>query len=213
MKQNSGYLLLFIFMTSGIYMIRNLVDDKKYVGSTGKLEIRWNQHKAALNRSIHFNSLLQRAWRKHGKENFVYEIIELCEKEVLLEREEYWIKEKKSHKSEHGYNFCKTPRASRLGCKASPETIAKMRASLSGKNHPLWGKKMSKRWISNMKKAVTGIPKPSSGRRGVFVMKDPSGKTVEIFGLRKFCRDNNLIHSMMWRVARGKQKEYRGWTK
>ncbi len=200
-------------MDSGIYEIRNIIDGKRYVGSSSRLKVRWNQHKTALNRNVHFNSLLQNAWNKHGERAFVYEVVESCPTEQLMDREAFWIVEHRSHKTEWGYNFCKTPRASRLGCKASPETLEKMKRSLSGKNHPLWGKKMTKRWIANMKRAVTGIPKPTSGKRGTFILKDPTGKVVEITGLREFCRRNGLVHSMLWRVARGKQKEYRGWTK
>lgn len=200
-------------MNSGIYVIRNILDDKKYVGSTGKLSVRWGQHRRALNGNVHFNPLLQNAWNKHGEASFIYEIVELCDAPSLLDREEFWIIEKKSHKDEWGYNLCKKPRASRLGCKASPETIEKMRKSLSGRNHPNWGKKMTKKWVSNMRKAVTGVPKPNAGKKKEFTLKDPNGNIIKIIGLRKFCRENNLIHSMMWRVATGKQKEYKGWTK
>lgn len=60
---------------SGIYVITSLIDDKVYVGSALYLKKRINEHKARLAKSIHHNSLLQRAYDKYGKENFIFTII------------------------------------------------------------------------------------------------------------------------------------------
>ena len=40
----------------------------------------------------------------------------------------------------------------------------------------------------------------------------PSGEEVEIFNLRKFCRENNLIQSSMSSIVHGGMKNHRGWT-
>jgi group I intron endonuclease len=198
-------------MNFGIYAIRNIVNGRRYIGSTGKLSERWGQHRRELNRGTHFNSYLQNAWNKYGENSFAYEIVEECSSSALMNKEEYWIKNLQSYKDENGYNLCRTPRASRLGCKASPETIAKMKVSMGGKNHPNWGRKLSSQHVANMSKAMTGILKPNSGVKKKYTVINPDGMVVEVIGLRKFCRDNNLIHSMFWRVVTGKQKEYRGW--
>lgn len=198
-------------MNIGVYAIRNVVNGKRYLGSTGKLNKRWSQHKLSLNRGDHFNPYLQNAWNKYGGNCFVYEIVERCSKTLLVDQEEHWIRKLHSFKDEHGYNMCRTPRASRLGCKATPETVAKMSASLSGKNHPNWGKKMSDDWITKMKKAVTGIPKPNSGVKKKYVVNDSNGNPIEIVGLRKFCREKGISPSMLLRVICGKQKEYKGY--
>lgn len=198
-------------MNTGIYAIRNITNDKRYIGSTTELNERYYEHKRGLNKGTHFNPYLQKAWNKYGECSFVYETVEYCDVGVLLDREEYWIKELKSHKSENGYNICRKPRASRLGVKASSETILKMKKSLSGKNHPMWGKHLKKETIQKIKDLQTGISKPTSGKRKSFVVISPTGKKIEFTGLRKFCREHSLIHSMLWRVLNGKQKEYNGW--
>lgn len=199
-------------MNIGIYAIRNIINGKRYVGSTGKLNERWGQHRADLNKGTHFNSYLQNAWKKYSASAFVYDIVERCStKEGLLEREEYWIKELKSHCSQYGYNFCKKPRASRLGCKASPETIAKMKISLGGKNHPNWGRKLSKQHVKHMADAQRGISKPTSGKTKSYMILSPEKKVLEVNGLRKFCRNLGIPHAPMWRLLVGKQKEYNGW--
>lgn len=198
-------------MNTGIYAIRNILNGKRYVGSTIKLSHRFYEHRRNLRKGTHFNPILQNAWDKHGENNFVYEIVEECKSQILLEREEFWIKELKSYKEECGYNICKKPRASRLGCKASIETIVKMKCSLSGEKHPMWGKHLKKETIQKIKELQTGVPKPTSGKRKEFVIISPNGEQIKFVGLRKFCRENKLIPSMLLRVITQKQKEYKGW--
>lgn len=41
---------------------------------------------------------------------------------------------------------------------------------------------------------------------------NPDGKTVEVFNLRKFCRENDLNQGCMGLVASGKRKTHKGWT-
>jgi group I intron endonuclease len=198
-------------MNTGIYVITNTVNGKEYVGSTTKLHKRWGQHKTELKFNRHFNSLLQNAWNKYGESSFSYRIVENCDKDELLVREELWMIKLESHKKMGGYNLCEKPMASRLGCKASPETILKMSKSLSGTNHPMWGKHLKFSTKKKLRDLQLGIPKPNSGPKKRYKVISPLGKKVELFGLRKFCRENNLIHSMFWRVVVGKQKEYKGW--
>jgi group I intron endonuclease len=50
------------------------------------------------------DSHLYRAIRKHGVENFSFEIIEECSEELLNERETYWINFYESWDSKKGYN-------------------------------------------------------------------------------------------------------------
>lgn len=77
----------------GIYKIENLINGKKYIGQSVHIEKRWNTEKAnAFNETKHdYNYPLQRAFRKYGLENFSFEVVEECSKEMLNERERYWI--------------------------------------------------------------------------------------------------------------------------
>ena len=78
-------------MKSGIYKIRNISNNHIYVGSAVNIKSRWSSHKAALKKQTHHGSYLQRAWNKYGAECFEFSVIELCEKEKLIEREQYYI--------------------------------------------------------------------------------------------------------------------------
>lgn len=58
-----------------VYQITNLINNKKYFGSTNNVERRWREHKSnSLNsNSHHYNYPLQQAFRKYGLENFKFE--------------------------------------------------------------------------------------------------------------------------------------------
>ena len=76
---------------SGIYQIRNLVNGKIYVGSSINLRKRLKDHFRDLRNNRHVNQHLQKAYNKYGLDKFVFEVLEYVEKDMLLEREQYYI--------------------------------------------------------------------------------------------------------------------------
>lgn len=58
-----------------IYMIRNIVNDKFYIGSTFYPKTRFKSHINALNNNTHRNKFLQKAWNKYGMKNFRFSIV------------------------------------------------------------------------------------------------------------------------------------------
>lgn len=85
----------------GIYKIQNLVNGKIYIGQSVHIQARFSQHKREAKNGN--TRPLYNAIRKYGIENFSFEIIEECSKEMLNEREIYWIKKYNSFHS--GYNL------------------------------------------------------------------------------------------------------------
>lgn len=86
----------------GIYKIENTINKKAYIGQSKNIPLRFSNHKYELNKNIHPNHHLQRAWNKYGKENFIFEILCECSIEKLNEKEIYFIGLYSSF--EHGYN-------------------------------------------------------------------------------------------------------------
>jgi group I intron endonuclease len=75
----------------GIYRIKNLINEKCYYGSSKNIEKRWKTHLNQLKNKKHINSILQRAWNKYGKNNFIFEVVEVCKLENLFEVEQRYI--------------------------------------------------------------------------------------------------------------------------
>lgn len=77
---------------SCIYRIRNLKNDKCYIGSTINFTQRKNNHKYKLRNNRHPSSILQNAWNKHGELSFIFEIVENIEDEkFLIDREQFYL--------------------------------------------------------------------------------------------------------------------------
>jgi len=71
-------------MNSGIYQITNIVNNKRYIGSSKELGRREKLHYLMLNKNIHKCVKLQRAYNKHGKEKFKFQILLYCGNKDLL---------------------------------------------------------------------------------------------------------------------------------
>jgi len=78
-------------MKSGIYIIKNKINDKVYIGSSVNIPIRKYSHFYQLRNNRHHNNHLQRFYNIHGKENFVFEILKECREEDLLSWEQHYL--------------------------------------------------------------------------------------------------------------------------
>lgn len=77
-----------------IYRIKNLINNKVYIGSSTDVETRWRHHKhASFNENDHhYNYPLMKAFRKYGIDNFLFEIVETVDTiEEMIKRENAWI--------------------------------------------------------------------------------------------------------------------------
>lgn len=74
----------------GIYKIENSLTKRVYVGQSINIEKRFKEHIKQLNKNIHPNYHLQRAWNKYGEDNFSFSLIEECEQKALNDKETYW---------------------------------------------------------------------------------------------------------------------------
>jgi hypothetical protein len=61
--------------TSGIYIIRNLKENKVYIGESYAIENRWMSHRSALKKNSRVNKSLKEDWDKLGEENFEFQIL------------------------------------------------------------------------------------------------------------------------------------------
>jgi hypothetical protein len=90
-------------MKSGIYKI--VINGKVYVGRDKNIykDKRKKSHLSKLKKGTHPNAYLQAAYIKYKE--FNYEVIEMCDAEMLNEREVYWVDKLNSIYSKGGYNL------------------------------------------------------------------------------------------------------------
>ena len=81
-------------MSSGVYRIQNIIEDKNYIGKSWNIEKRWKQHIATLKSNKHINSKLQSAFNKYGLDSFEFTILEETDKPELMDYFESYYTEK-----------------------------------------------------------------------------------------------------------------------
>ena len=87
-----------------IYIIRNSINDKVYIGQTQvSLKLRFQNHLSAARRGKDY--IIGKAIRKYGEDKFYIELLEECTIEELNEREKYWIAFFNSTDNKFGYNI------------------------------------------------------------------------------------------------------------
>lgn len=101
---------------SGIYCIKNKINNMVYIGLSKNIHNRWIEHKYRLNTHIHPNMKLQNAWDKYGEQSFDFFVLEKCDYDIIYDREKYWINEYKSFERTHGYNLSTGGENSSEGC-------------------------------------------------------------------------------------------------
>lgn len=152
---------------SGIYQVRNINNNKLYIGSAAiSLSQRWSNHKVLLRKNDHHSIKLQRAWNKYGADVFVFEVLLYCDPENCLMYEQIALDYYKPE-----YNICLVA-GSRLGTITSNDTKEKIRQKRLGTRHTKATKvKMSKTHVgkkhSDISKNKIKIANQGSGSNSV----------------------------------------------
>ena len=144
---------LHILSASGIYAIVNSLNGKMYIGSAVNLRNRWKAHRSSLNRGLHHSQKLQNSWRKNGHGCFTFVVLELVDRDALINREQFWINHYKAA-GPAGYNVSPTA-GNCLGVRHTEQTKAAKSAALRGRSRP----EDVKRQIS-----LTKLSKPADER-------------------------------------------------
>lgn len=117
-------------MNSSVYCITCLINGKRYVGKSNDPERRWRDHCEA-NALKAGGMLIHRAIRKHGSENFKFEVLSTFDTEdAAFEEERRLIAELKLTDRSFGYNMNEGGRG---GHNPSAEVREKIGAKHRGK--------------------------------------------------------------------------------
>ena len=138
---------------SGIYLFTNLLNKDQYVGQSIDLGKRFTKYFTLSYLKNRNTLVISRALIKYGYANFSISILEYCDKDILNEREQYYMDIIKPV-----YNTLKIAGSS-SGYKHTQESKDKRSLSLKGKytgtNSPLYGRthtEQTKELMSSMRK-------------------------------------------------------------
>jgi group I intron endonuclease len=203
---------------SGIYIIRNLINNKMYVGKSINIYNRISQHFTLLNTDSRDENIhLRNSWKKYGKNNFDYFVIEYCDPEelILQEKELFWIKQLRTLDRKHGYNLRLD---SKSRCIVSEETRKRLsEATKKRMSDPKERKKISERskqfWKNNpdiLKEMSQKVSKKLTNYSIVQLTRDL--EFVREYPSQKFIRDNykKLYLPAILQVCNGKKASYKG---
>jgi len=190
-------------MKTGIYQIRNVIDNKIYVGSSVNLRVRECEHFRSLKKGKHHSSKLQNAYHKYGKSSFVFEILEQCDRDALIETEQRYIDQLNPH-----YNIRKTASFHILNWRPTAELRSRMSEARKGKSYH------TTEQINAIKRAHTGkvvsIDTRMKRARAVLQVDVTNGQIIaEYYSAQEAFRQTGINN--IGSVLRGFQKKAGGY--
>jgi group I intron endonuclease len=181
-----------------IYKATNLITNKVYVGLTTKsLSERINAH---INRGNTEKSVFQKSLKKHGRDNFKFEVIDQANsREELCNKEIYWIKTLTTL-SPNGYNLT-------IGGDGILEMTQEIRNKISkskkGKKIP----KLQGREISHKQRLA--ISSKLGGRK--VIAKNIETQEIKEYAYVTQTKIDGFNPSLVCAVIKGKRKSHKGY--
>lgn len=182
-----------------IYIIRNTVNDKVYIGQTHvSIKLRFQNHLSAARRGLDY--VIGKAIRKYGEDKFYVELLEECLVEELNEREIYWISFFNSTNNSFGYNMSIGGHVVRITKELDENFILK--EFDSGKSAMVLAKELHVhpyRIVDILKKnsRVYGIEKQRTSKKEESYI---IGKYLEGYSTMDICRKLNKNKSVVRRI-------------
>lgn len=209
-----------------IYITTNSINGIKYIG----------QHKSQKFSQDYKGSglVLSHAFKKYGKDIFKVELIEWCEtREIMNEREKYYIKKFDAAKSKLFYNILEGGSGGNPFYGKSEIEIKEIKRKISiansGENHPFFGKKHSEESRRKFTESRKGKKHSEEtlekmrGRAGRTGKDNHMSKPITIFKdknfykeyecMLDFSKDLQEIYGISYSAAKGaSQKIGNGWN-
>ena len=119
---------------TGVYVIKNLVNGKVYIGSTDtNFNHRFNEHKCRLRNNYHGNNHLQNAWNKYGEDNFEFYPLARAKDNISSLEQKFVNFLFDNYDYQDFYNIAKDVDKPMLGRSQSEEAKRKLSESKKGK--------------------------------------------------------------------------------
>ncbi len=195
-----------------IYKTTNIINKKIYIGQTTKQTYNY----------LGSGLILLKAIKKYGVENFIREIIEICDtKEQTNIREKFWIKEFNSTDKNIGYNISIGGNGGNLG-----DLVNKKISESSKKNGRMIGNQLKKgiappnkgKQMSLEQKEKLRKPKTDIHKKNLSIVKMGKGtKKIKCLNnniiynsIKEACLELNLNNSNVVEILKGRLKSIKG---
>jgi group I intron endonuclease len=163
-----------------VYQIVCCSTGKRYIGSSKKVEGRWNAHRKALRSGGHSSPHFQRSWDKYGEDDFHFGVVVLCTEEEQRQLEQHWLTASilDSTSLNASSNAFGNSKGNGGACKGnsfkqSPEAIENCRQAMTGKKR----EPLSAEHKAKMSASLRGKPKSLEMRARLSASR--SGKTFK----------------------------------
>jgi len=194
----------------GIYSVTCLLTGREYVGCSDNIKKRWiHEHFtrpfSRSKKKRNYIRLLYADIRKHGLENFKFEVIYRCKpeqqnKDALFELEKFFVFQRGTYNPAEanpngGYNLTRGG-AGVLGVKWTAEAILKQSAANKGEKNPNFGKKHSKETRAKLSAANTGRKMSKETRAKISAANTGKKRPYQfkkVLGKRKHESDDKYI--------------------
>lgn len=160
---------------SGIYIIRNSINHKIYIGSAVVFVRRFRQHKHLLLSGRHPSKHLLRHVAKYGIDTLSFELLESCPVETIISREQFYLDSLQPFVN-NGFNTSAIA-GSTIGVKHTEEAKRKMSMLKKGKkpgeevrarmSRSQRGRRMSPETIEKMRRAQSNKSYGPEARRNM----------------------------------------------
>jgi group I intron endonuclease len=219
---------------TGVYKITNPVNNQFYIGSASQsFAKRFLNHRRLLKFNKNPCSYLQKAYNKNKDVDFIFEILEVCNKEECIKREQFYLDQLKPK-----YNLCKIAGSS-LGRKAERKHIEKQfearRKYTDDEIITMFNLYNRGMCVSKIAKLIKGKPNNVSCilnkdhkykfvkekynlklknkktlYNGRFLITKPNGEQIIVSNLTKFAKENNLCAANLNRCSNNISKSSKG---
>lgn len=195
-----------------IYITTNLINNKSYVGYHCTININ--------DKYLGSGKIITRSIKKHGRQNFKKEILEICNENNWEQRETYWINQKTTQWP-NGYNLTNGGEGGKgkIASIKSKKLMSKIRQERNlakGENNGMFGSNHSKDSCIKISKTriERGIAKgENNGRFDKTIYKFKNKITGEIFEGYKFdlARKINSTVSAINAVINKSRTHHKNW--
>ncbi len=204
---------------TGIYCIECLTTGKIYIGSAVNIDKRWRLHRIQLCNNVHANKYLQNAWNKHGEVNFEFKILEYCDKNMLLTREQAYMNILHVTDRKVGFNLYPTAgsplgfqhsdifkencRKRMLAFRHSEEVKSFLSESRFGADNPFYGKTHS---VATLEKMQGRLPKNARAVEQISMSGEVLAEFVSLTEAARIMGGNPNSRVTIEKVCKGRGK-------